>query len=364
MSDLREIVKIINQIAIDNSESNSKEGEVVKLNDDGSHNIKLTEENGVEYIIQNRWPDDGKSKYPEGTRVIMTLPDGSLDRSVIRGNANFTLPSSPTVKHFSTAPIVPPVPVTGTIYLACPTENKIKQYSLSGTAGTDIVTNNDSQYNIVTDGTYLYYGSSAAYAVYKIKPDGSGFQEIVLQSRYYIARGLAINATSTHLYTAYSIYGENQGIAKINISTGEIEETEITDISFNEVADLCGDTNYLYILGRNICGASRIAVYDFNLNFIREISTDGIYNKIAADGTNLYLYNSYSSGEGTFVKIYSTDGTLLTSISCYNAKAVAAKEGKFYVVDGGNKKIKKYSFSDVLEKEFDFEGTVEDAVII
>lgn len=113
MSDLREIVKIINQIARDNSESNSKEGEVVKLNDNGTHNVKLTEENGVEYIIPNRWPDDGKSKYPAGTRVILTLPDGSLDRSVIRGNANFNLPSSPTVKHFSTAPIVP----STTVYL-------------------------------------------------------------------------------------------------------------------------------------------------------------------------------------------------------------------------------------------------------
>lgn len=358
MSDLREIVKIINQIAIDNSESNSKEGEVVKLNDDGSHNIKLTEENGVEYIIQNRWPDDGKSKYPEGTRVIMTLPDGSLDRSVIRGNANFTLPSSPTVKHFSTAPIVPPVPVTGTIYLACPTENKIKQYSLSGTAGTDIVTNSGSQHNIVTDGTYFYFSTPFAYRASRIKIDGTEEEEIILQSRYYNAYGLAMNPAGTHLYTAYDIWYERYGIASIDISTGEVEETELSELS-GEVTDICSDENYIYVLCRkNGDYYSSIVQYNYSLEFVTEINT-GSYYDLRLEKDENYFYAANSDG----IDIFTIAGVFVRRISENGIRAVAVKDGKIYVVVSTGK-VKKYNSSGVFQSEFEIEGTVEDAVII
>jgi hypothetical protein len=131
---------------------------------------------------------------------------------------------------------------------------------------------------------------------------------------------------STYIYIAYDKYGEELGIAKINISTGEVEETEITDVSFDEIGDLCGDGVYLYLLGRNMCGTSRVAVYDFNVNFIREMYTDGVYNKIATDGTNIYLSNSSE------VDIYTVSGTFITSISGSGIQAVTVKDGKIYIV--------------------------------
>jgi len=358
VSDLREIVKIINQIAIDNSESNSKEGEVVKLNDDGSHNIKLTEENGVEYTIQNRWSDDGKSKYPEGTRVIMTLPDGSLDRSVIRGNANFTLPSSPTVKHFSTAPIST-APNGENIYLCYPDDGLIKVYSLAGAAGTDISPESGVFENICTDGTYLYYGSSAAYAVYKIKPDGSELQNIVMQSRYYNSYGLAIDPTVTYLY---QIDGNENCIARITIAE---EYVDTTWKDFNsgfdytlEPTDLCGNENYLFVTGNvySSGGQSVTRVFDYSGNFVREVSFSSTDTyKITADDTNIYLYSSSS------VEIYTISGTFVRSISVANIQAVTVKDGYIYIVT--TSKIKKYNSSGVFQSEFEIEGTVEDAVI-
>jgi len=251
----------------------------------------------------------------------------------------------------------------GTIYLCCPGDEKIKVYSLDGTPGTDISPGSNAIYNICADETYLYCSSNLAYVAFRIKPDGSGYQEIVSQSRCYTARGLAVNATSTHLYTAYSTWEPLRGIAKINISTGEVEETETTDVSFG-ITDLCGDTSGTScILGRNMCGASRVAVYDFNLNFIREIYTNNIYNKIAMERNSLYLSNSST------VDIYDLTGNFINSIEVFNMegveeiiKCVAVKDSNIYIVT--TSKIKKYNSSGVFQSEFEIEGTVEDAVVI
>ncbi|MEQ8222972.1 MAG: hypothetical protein ABRQ37_11770 [Candidatus Eremiobacterota bacterium] len=328
-------LKVMNKIASDKSTNNLLTGKVSRERDNDIYDAIIMGDKTIE--MPSLKPVNTNEKYKKDDSIFIGVPYGEEGLLRILSKSNIEIPDEK--EHRFRSKIITP---SGTIYLCCPGEGEyglIKVYSLNGTPGTSISLEINAIYNICTDGTYLYCSGPAAYVAFKIKTDGTECQQIVFQARYYNAYGLAINSAGTHLYIAYAIYGSPYGIAKINISTGDVEETEITSISFDEIADLCGDGTYLYLLGRSMCGTSRIAVYDFNLNFIREISTDGIYNKIAADGTNLYLYNSYSSGEGTFVKIYSTDGTLLTSISCYNAKAVAAKEGKFYVVDGGNKKI-------------------------
>lgn len=198
MSDLREIVKIINQIARDNSESNSKEGEVVKLNDNGTHNVKLTEENGVEYIIQNRWPDDGKSKYPAGTRVILTLPDGSLDRSVIRGNANFNLPSSPTVKHFSTAPIVPPT----TVYLYLLFDSGyIAKCSSAGIVSWTKLNAVDKEF-IVKANNKLFLSYLTAVSEYDT--NGEFVEKITNERTSEMASRFSVDSNGNYIYQIYS----------------------------------------------------------------------------------------------------------------------------------------------------------------
>lgn len=96
--DLKDIIKIYNQLAdrAAKNNTNTDEGEVIDANLDGSYNIKYQDQ-----IIMNRRTDDGTGKYPEGTRVLLDIPGGDIDRCVIKGKANFNLPTSPTEKHFS-----------------------------------------------------------------------------------------------------------------------------------------------------------------------------------------------------------------------------------------------------------------------
>lgn len=269
MSNMRELVKIWNKIARDNSEKNSREGEVVTLNDDGSHNIKLTEENGVDYTIQNRWPDDGKSKYPAGTRVILTLPNGSLDRSVIRGNANFNLPSSPTVKHFSTAPS------EENIYLCCPDDGKIKVYSLDGTAQTDITIDGTFLNDLCTDGISIYTSGQdyliwSGYFISKIIKSTGASQTIISQDgeppTFMTHRGVACNSTYVFCpnFIIYLDQPSCKYIARININNGALNkewklicETGSPPTGgtyIDTIYDMCGDSNYLYVLGEDLSG--------------------------------------------------------------------------------------------------------------
>jgi hypothetical protein len=367
MSDIREIINVWNDMNKKNSNEvkDSTEGEIVTENTDGSYNVKFTEDNGVEYILQNRKPDGSNIAYAVGTRVLLTIPDGDLDRAVIRGNSNFTLPSSPTVKHFSTEPVTP---VTGTIYLACPNENKIKQYSISGTVGADINTNWNAGWNIVAGATYLYCASLIAYVFFKIKPDGTEDTTIVSQTRYHNSHGLAIDNTEIYLYTAYDIWYETYGIAKINISTGEIEETELSELS-GEITDICSDENYIYVLCRlNGQYYSSIITLNYSSEFVSETNI-GKYYDLRIEKDENYFYVANSDGIDIFTPSFSLHASFTIQNYGYERiKTFAIKNNKIYVIIFNHLdvavKIEIYNTDGTFESEFEIEGTVEDAVII
>ncbi|MEQ8221152.1 MAG: hypothetical protein ABRQ37_02535, partial [Candidatus Eremiobacterota bacterium] len=299
---------------------------------------------------------DTSKKFSVGDSVFLQIPVGDKQQTKIVARSNIKIPDE-ELYEYGEEPVE-----EGTIYLSCPEDGDglIKVYTLDGTPGTDISPGSNALYNIIYAGEYLYFSHGAAYSVHRIKLDGTGYQQIVMQGRYYNASGLAINSTGTYLYTAYTTWEPSYGIAKINISTGEVEETDITSVFFDEIADLCGDGTYLYLLGRSMRGTSRIAVYDFNLNFIREISTGGIYSKIAADGTNLYLtINDVEAGN---IEVRTTTGNFVQSISCTGTRAIGVNDSNIYAVT--QSKVKKYNSSGVFQSEFEVEGTVEDCVII
>jgi len=116
MSDILQQVDAINQIAEDRARgnTNSKQGEIIRANPDKSFDIKITEQDGEDIILDNRRCENDSVTYivdtainPEdpdnlGIQVNLDIPDGNYDRSVIKGLAQFNTPSSPTVKHFST----------------------------------------------------------------------------------------------------------------------------------------------------------------------------------------------------------------------------------------------------------------------
>jgi len=247
----------------------------------------------------NIQPLDTSKKFSVGDSVFLQIPVGDKQQIKIVARSNIKIPDEELYEYGD-------VPSEGTIYLGCPDDVVIKVYSLDGTPGVDISLGPNAIYNIISQGDYLYCSGNTSYWVFRIKRDGADYQEIIGESRYYNAHGLAINPAGTHLYTAYDIWGETYGIAKINISTGEVGETEITDVSFDEIKDLCGDAN-IYILG-NYSSVSQVAIYNFDGNFISDFLTSENYNKIATDGDKLYL-NTDSK-----VDIYTTAGSLIQSI--------------------------------------------------
>ncbi len=316
---IHDTLKVMNKIAAEKSTNNLQTGKIARERSNDIYDAIVMGDKTIE--MPSLKPVDTNEKYKKDDSVFIGVPYGEEGLLRILSKSNIEIPDEKEHR-FRTKTIS-----EGTIYLACPNDGDglIKVYSLDGTPGTDISPEINAMYNLCTDGTYLYFSSCYAYRLYKVKPDGSDFIEIVSQSRYYDAPGLAINAASTHLYTAYSVYGDPIGIARINISTGEVEETELTGVSFSEIVDLCGDGVYLYLLGHNI-EADKIAVYDFNLNFVREISVSDIFEKITSDGTNIYLSNSSK------VDIYTVSGTFVGSISESGIQAVAVKNGKIYIV--------------------------------
>ena len=321
-----QIIAIQNEIAQKKVGENREliPGKIAYDFSDGYYNVDADktdqEGNSVPLVKIPPAPSQITTKYNVGDSVTVLRYQGKDCQTEILGLSNVTYPDETICDFYTMEP-----GATGTIYLACPDDGLIKIYSLDGAAGIDISPESNAIYNVISSGDYLYCSSNSAYVAFRIKTDGSGYQEIVSQSRYYDARGLAINPAGTHLYIAYSTWEPSLGIAKINISTGEIEETELTDVSFDGISDLCGYGIYLYLLGYS-GEISKIAVYDFDLNFVREISVSDIFEKITADGTNIYLSNSSK------VDIYSLSGTFVRSISESGIRAVAVKDGKIYTV--------------------------------
>jgi DNA-binding beta-propeller fold protein YncE len=315
-------------MAQNSNKNNLMTGKIfIKRDNDRYDCIILGDQN---IVMPNLLPANPREEYNIGDEVFIGLPWGSLSILRILMRSNTSIPTE-QVFTFRTKPAVPAVS-TGNIYLACPTENKIKQYSLSGTAGTDIVTISDSQHNIVTDGTYFYCTSPWAYRGFKIKIDGTEEEEeIILQSRYYNAYGIAINPAGTHLYTAYDIWYERYGIASIDISTGEVEETELSELS-GEVTDICSDENYIYVLCRkNGDYYSSIVQYNYSLEFVTEINT-GSYYDLRLEKDENYFYAANSDG----IDIFTIAGVFVRRISENGIRAVAVKGGKIYIVTEEN----------------------------
>ncbi|MEQ8225450.1 MAG: hypothetical protein ABRQ37_24235, partial [Candidatus Eremiobacterota bacterium] len=241
----------------------------------------------------NIQPLDTSKKFSVGDSVFLQIPLGDKQQTKIVARSNIKIPDE-ELYEYGEEPVE-----EGTIYLCCPSEGEyglIKAYSLSGTPKTSISPETNAIYNICADETYLYCSGPAAYVAFKIKIDGTECQQIVLQARYYNARGLAIDPNGAYLYTTYYYYGAPYGIAKINISTGDVEESnfiilegEASDVS---LLDICSNANYLYVLCYyTVSGYPfyRVRIYDFSCNFITEIYVGDTPNKIITDGTNLYL---------------------------------------------------------------------------
>lgn len=116
MDDFQGQLNAINQIAEDRARgnTNSKQGEIIRANPDKSFDIKITEQDGIDIILDNRRCENDSVTYivdtaltpidseNPGIQVNLDIPDGNYDRAVIKGLAQFNTPSKPTVHHFST----------------------------------------------------------------------------------------------------------------------------------------------------------------------------------------------------------------------------------------------------------------------
>ncbi len=348
-------------MAQNSNKNNLMTGKIfIKRDNDRYDCIILGDQN---IVMPNLLPANPREEYNIGDEVFIGLPWGSLSILRILMRSNTSIPSE-KIFTFRTKPTVS----SGNIYLACPTENKIKQYSLSGTAGTDIVTNSDSQHNIVTDGTYFYFSTPFAYRASRIKIDGTEEEEIILQSRYYNAYGIAINPAGTHLYTAYDIWYEHYGIASIDISTGEVEVTELSELS-GEVTDICSDENYIYVLCRlNGQDYSSIITLNYSSEFVSETNI-GKYYDLRIEKDENYFYVANSDGIDIFTPSFSLHASFtIQNYGDDRIKTFAIKNNKIYVVICNHLnmavKIEIYNTDGTFESEFEIEGTVKDAVII
>jgi hypothetical protein len=321
---VNDTLKVINKIASDKSTNNLLTGKIARDRSNDIYDAIIMGDKTIE--MPSLKPVNTNEKYKKDDGIFIGVPYGEEGFLRILSKSNIEIPDEK--EHRFRSKIITP---DGTIYLGCPDESLIKVYSLGGTAGTDISPGPNSLYNICTDGTYLYCSLNTAYFAFRVKPDGTDYQGIIGNSIYYNTYGIAVDPESTHIYTAYDIWGANPGIAKINISTGAITETGLTDEwGSGTVKDICYDANYIYILFIPSEGQPKILKYDFNCNYIGEI-TPNHYSaqsseKITTDGVKFYLSDSSTIG------IYDLSGTFIRSISENNIQAIAVKNGKIYIV--------------------------------
>jgi hypothetical protein len=251
----------------------------------------------------NIQPLDTSKKFSEGDSVFLQIPAGDKQQTKIVARSNIKTPEE-ELYEYGEEPVK-----EGTIYLACPDEGVIRPYSLSGTAGTDLSPGSCDY--ICTDDTWIYTSFRLGYSLWKIKIDGTEETMICSETYYNYIYGLAVDPSSTYLYTASDNYIVR---IKINYEGGEdVEITwkEMTEFTVDSIKDLCGDGSYLYILNNVSCMYDNVAVYDFSGNFIRNIETSGIYKKIYSDEMNIYL-NSNDSNER--VDIFTISGVFVRSI--------------------------------------------------
>ena len=283
-------------------------------------------------------PVDPKIIFSVEDSVTVLIPVGNTQLTRILGYSNIQFPAEEIVEFNE--------PVGGTIYLACPGENAVKIYSLLGEENVAISIPERYPTDICTVGAYIYASCDYGFYMYKFKPDGSEFSVIVESggSEWYRYGDVGLAVDSTYLYCLF-----NYGIARINILNGDIEpgwkgfnwldsNTEFEDAL--NATDLCGNSNYLFVVGNAYTGGGRavIRVFDYSGNFIREIFiySANIY-KITADETNIYLYSVADEYFiDTTVEIYTITGTFIRSISENGIRAVAVKDGKIYIVTEEN----------------------------
>lgn len=351
----------IKWMARNSSKNNLMTGKVFIKRDNGKYDCVILGDQNVK--MDNLEPASPNETYDIGDEVFIGLPWGSLSILRILMRSNTSIPAE-QIFTFRTKPAVS----TGTIYLCCPDETKIKVYSLNGTVGTDITPNSTNLSYIVYYDGYLYLSSAYAYVLEKDKIDGSENINIISQSMYYSAVGLAINTDASMLFTSNganivtTMYPDGKIIGYDEFGDPiyiYVEEKELTETSFDVISDVCGDgiNRQLYVLGYTGSGNSRIAIFDsIDISWLTEIYTSDRYDKICSDGTLLYLSNSSK------VDVYAMAGSLSLTVSESDIQCVAVNIGNIYIIT--TDKVKKYNSSGVFQSEFDIIGTITDSIII
>ena len=111
MDSVFEIVESINQINKDTNNKNIIQGELYHANPDGTYNVRVTVDGGVNINILNRLSENDISYVVKDTlsttedlsiQVQLSCPNGDINRSTIKGLAQYNLPPTPTIKYFST----------------------------------------------------------------------------------------------------------------------------------------------------------------------------------------------------------------------------------------------------------------------
>lgn len=111
MDSIFQIIESINQVNRDTNNRNIIQGEIYQANPDGTYNVRVTVDGGVNINILNRLPENDISYIVQDTldttenlsiQVQLSCPNGDINRSTIKGLAQYNLPPTPTVRQFST----------------------------------------------------------------------------------------------------------------------------------------------------------------------------------------------------------------------------------------------------------------------
>lgn len=111
MDSIFQIIESINQINKDTNNKNIIQGEIYKANSDGTYNVRVTVDGGTNINILNRLSENDISYVVQDTlsttselsiQVQLSCPNGDINRSTIKGLAQYNLPPTPTVRQFST----------------------------------------------------------------------------------------------------------------------------------------------------------------------------------------------------------------------------------------------------------------------
>ena len=171
--------------------TNLKTGSIATERKNNTYDIKVMGDKT--FVIPSVKPMNSDKTYQVNDNVLIGIPVGYDGLQRIIDRSNIDIPDE-VEHHFRTKA------AAGNLYLAC-TDGTIKPYGLNGTAKTSINTGQSPVSYLATDGTYIYAGGNQAYNLQKVKPDGTGYVNIIIQSRYQTAAGLGISPDGNYLYT-------------------------------------------------------------------------------------------------------------------------------------------------------------------